>query len=140
MILWDDKYTTGVQHIDSQHKQLFRYINNLELAVVGDVVDNSVVNEAMDFLEMYTRVHFCYEEVCMKRAQCAVAKKNKRQHDSFINIFMEFKKRFKDDGISKDSVMELYDLSDRWITNHIMKIDINLKSCSDKLNVDSEIS
>ena len=127
-IKWDDKYSTGNDDIDNQHKQIFAYLDDLE-----DHIENGAsekwVSDFMSALGLYTRSHFCFEEVCMRRAKCDVASQNKVQHGKLLVAFTAANQRFKSEGISDELLQQLRKFLTSWLVNHIMKVDIHLQDC-----------
>ena len=126
---WDDKYSTGNDEIDTQHKQIFAYLDELE-----DHIESGASQEwaerFMTALGLYTRSHFCFEEMCMRRAKCDIAAKNKEQHTKLLAAFSSSQKRFKREGVSDALLQQLQAFLTSWLVNHIMKIDIRLKDCN----------
>ena len=127
-IQWDDKYSTGNAEIDSQHKQIFSYLDDLEDHMKSGA-SQKWVESFMASLGIYTRTHFCYEEVCMRQAKCSVAAKNKDQHGKLLEAFGKAKMRFEAEGVSDELLDQLQKFLTSWLVNHIMKIDIHLKDC-----------
>jgi hemerythrin-like metal-binding protein len=126
---WDDKYSTGNDEIDNQHKQIFAYLDELE-----DHIENGAsqqwVEQFMTSLGLYTRSHFCFEEMCMRRAKCVTASKNKVQHGKLLAAFSAVQKRLEKEGISDELLQQLRSFLTSWLVNHIMKIDIHLRDCN----------
>ncbi|MDQ6980166.1 MAG: hemerythrin family protein [Ghiorsea sp.] len=126
---WDDKYSTGNTEIDNQHKQIFAYLDELEERIENGASQKWVQN-FMDALGLYTRSHFCYEEICMRQAKCSVAAKNKDQHAKLLAAFSKAAKRFEREGVSDELLAQLQAFLTSWLVNHIMKIDIHLNECN----------
>ena len=127
-IQWDDKYSTGNDEVDSQHKQLFSYLDDLE-AHIESGADEKYVKNFMAALGIYTRTHFCYEEICMRKFKCPTAEENKVQHGKLLEAFTEAKERFEREGVSDELLEQLRKFLISWLVNHIMKIDVHLKAC-----------
>lgn len=126
---WDDKYSTGNDEIDKQHKQIFAYLDDLEAHMKQGATLQWVTN-FMDALGLYTRSHFCYEEICMRRLKCPVSEKNKQQHGKLLQLFNHAQKRFEKEGVSDELLVEVQQFLTSWLVNHIMKIDIHLRACA----------
>ncbi len=58
---WTEKLATGISTIDSQHKELFRRINNLVTAI-KERRCKTEIDGTIKFLDDYARVHFSEEE------------------------------------------------------------------------------
>jgi len=127
-IQWDDKYATGNDEIDSQHKQIFAYLDDLEEHMKTGATQKWVEN-FMASLAIYTRTHFCYEEICMRQAKCPVAAQNKEQHGKLLSAFTDSFEQFKREGVSDELLVKLQKFLTSWLVNHIMKIDVHLQAC-----------
>ena len=130
-LVWDDKYSTGDEEIDKQHMQLFTYLDDLEQHI-KDGASEKYVKGFLNALGLYTRSHFCYEEICMRKNQCPVAEKNKVQHAKLLKAFSDAQQRFDIEGVSDELLMQLRNFPTSWLVNHIMKIDVHLKACVKK--------
>lgn len=72
-IQWDQQYEVGESRVDSQHRNLFDYINRLEQMVVQGKqgrLDRREVENLFIFLGAYVNTHFAYEELCMTLRGC----------------------------------------------------------------------
>jgi len=129
MINWKESYSTGIAKLDSQHKSLFQYCNDLEEGLKNKGVSKSSLERDLSFLERYAKGHFGQEETCMYKYACPIAETNKSAHQEFIDKYKIFQQRITDgndcDGIFK----ELHVFLENWLTNHIAKIDTKLKPC-----------
>ncbi len=128
-IAWSDDYATGDDEIDRQHKQLFKYLEDLE-EHMKQGVDAEYLKDFLKALGIYTRSHFCYEESCMRRKKCPIAKKNQEQHDKLLDAYKHYLHRFEVEGVSEDLVRKLHDFLVSWLVNHILKIDTHLRACA----------
>ncbi|MDQ6986711.1 MAG: bacteriohemerythrin [Mariprofundaceae bacterium] len=126
---WSDEYSTGDDEIDRQHKQLFQYLADLE-AHMASGIDEAYVKKFLNTLGLYTRSHFCYEEICMRIKNCPVAEKNKDQHTKLLDAYTQFCQRFEREGVSDDLLARLHDFLESWLINHIMKVDTHLRKCA----------
>jgi hemerythrin-like metal-binding protein len=128
-LAWKDEYSTGENEVDKQHKILFKYLADLETHMARGDIDARYVGNLLDNLGLFTRSHFCYEEICMRRTKCPVAAKNKEQHGKLLETYTRYRERFEIEGISDDLIQRLHDFLESWLVNHILKIDTHLKAC-----------
>jgi len=126
---WTEDYATGDPEIDAQHKQLFQYIADLEQHLNAQDVSERYLAQFLDYLGLYTRTHFCYEEICMRRRKCPVAEKNKEQHEKLLQAYQRFRARFEEEGASRELLEQLHDFLLSWLKNHILRIDTHLRNC-----------
>ena len=130
MLQWTAQFETGQADIDSQHKTLIDYINQLEEMAHTTNPDRTEVEfviRLMDFLECYADVHFKHEESCMARHRCPAYQENKNAHARFLEFFQQFKKRFTTEGCRPEVLKELHDTCNSWIQNHILNVDLQIK-------------
>ncbi len=127
-IEWKDEYNTGEAEIDKQHKIIFKYLADLE-AQMKKGVDARYIETLLDNLGLFTRSHFCYEEICMRRIKCPVAAKNKEQHEKLLEAYTRQRQRFELEGLSDELVKGLHDFLANWLVNHILKIDVHMRAC-----------
>ncbi len=132
MVLWNEQFTTGSSQLDQQHLMLINNINHLEglLTVSNPSRDEcEFLLHLVDFLESYANTHFLYEEQCMERYRCPAHQKNQQAHEQFRGYFQDFKERNKVAGFRREIILELHQAVSRWIEDHILKVDTQLKPC-----------
>ena len=132
MLLWNEEFATGLDAIDKQHKMLIDHINRLEemLATAKPTREEiEFAHSLVHFLESYADTHFKFEEQCMERYRCPAHAQNKEAHAKFLGFFCRFKKGFKAEGFRLEAFKELHQMASSWITDHILRIDTQLKPC-----------
>ena len=123
---WTEKLATGISTIDSQHKELFKRINNLVTAIkqhrCKDEIDGTI-----KFLEDYARIHFSEEEKHMRDANYGGLEEQREDHKKYLAALAELKEQASLPRVEGGS----YDLSATtnqvvvdWIVDHIMKVDM----------------
>ena len=85
--------------------------------------------DIVDFLEAYTEEHFRFEEGCMERHRCPAHTANKQAHEEFLAFFKQFKEDTRRKGVRPDAVRTLHQTISRWIEEHILLVDTQLKPC-----------
>ena len=78
---WSSEYETGIDIIDSQHKQLFDYLDQVELAIATD--NGTQVEEIARGLIHYAISHNTFEETLMKQAGYPMLEAHAQVHESF---------------------------------------------------------
>ena len=129
MIVWEEKYSTGVAELDKQHKSLFNYTNELEEYIKNNFGTQDTIDNMMRFLGQYIKVHFDHEETCMNKHLCPVAAKNKDAHQKFIQHFKVTQEKIKEGSANDKALKELHHFLETWLVEHICKIDTQLKTC-----------
>lgn len=123
---WKDEYATGVPRIDEQHKMLFVMIDDFA-AAFSDGVGARVYGGLLDSLDLYVRTHFAFEERCMTECKCPAAGRNAAAHARFIEVVNDFTTRFKTFEYRSEDAAELMAIVDKWLTGHILGIDVQLR-------------
>ncbi|TGK85872.1 hemerythrin [Leptospira bourretii] len=134
---WDSKYETNISEIDSQHKKLFRLINNIETVYDENKEHLSgkskILVDAVSELEDYTLSHFLIEERVMELNQYPELEAHKKQHDRFTDKILELKNRLSSGNLlSNDEELnqffgDLLKFLRAWLTNHILQEDMDYK-------------
>jgi hemerythrin len=132
MVQWSDKFTTGSDTLDYQHQTLIDNINQLEkLLLLSHPTreDYEYIIQMVDFLEFYAHAHFKTEEQCMEAFRCPAHAQNKQAHADFMRFFSEFKTHNRAKGFPREIVEELHAVASRWIVEHILQVDTQLRPC-----------
>ncbi len=123
---WSEKLAVGVATIDSQHRELFKRINNL-VAAIKQHRCKSEIDGTLQFLDAYARVHFAEEEKHMREARYAGYEEQREEHKKYLAALAELKAEAALPRVSGSS----YDLSAMtnqvvvdWIVDHILKVDM----------------
>ena len=123
---WTEKLATGISTIDSQHKELFKRINNLVTAIKQQRC-KSEIDGTIKFLDDYARVHFSEEEKQMRDSNYGGLEEQRADHKKYLTALAEIKEQASLPRIRGGS----YDLSATtnqvvvdWIVDHIMKVDM----------------
>jgi hemerythrin len=123
---WTEKLATGIGSIDSQHKELFKRINNLVVAIKEHRCKSEIDN-TIGFLDDYAKVHFSAEEKHMQVANYDGLAEQHEDHKKYLAALAELKEQASQPRVQGSS----YDLSATtnqvvvdWIVAHIMKVDM----------------
>ena len=122
IVIWDNKYSTGIEEIDNQHKQLIVLTNELfQACMLGESAVKTVFKEAMSRMVNYVNFHFSAEQELMQRTKFPDYAEHKTQHDSLIQQILAAVKDHKE---GKKFVPNLFVRTLRdWILSHIAVYD-----------------
>lgn len=132
-IQWSSQYEVGDPRTDSQHKNLFDYVNRIEKLIEqgkARQLDRQEVEHLFVFLDAYVNTHFAYEELCMALRGCKVAQKNKEAHNKFLEFWADFNRTHTPQSISVAALETLHSMLTGWLTQHICKIDVALRNAT----------
>jgi len=118
IIIWDNKYLTGIDVIDSQHKYLINLTNQLYKACCERSDGLSVTfQEAMRKMVNYVRFHFTAEMELQKFIKYPESSAHKKLHDDLIQKIIDASNDYKD-GKKYTPNIFVRTLVD-WILSHI---------------------
>jgi hemerythrin len=124
---WTQDLSVGMEEIDSQHKELFERINNLDSAMKQGSAKEEVVR-LIEFLDKYVTTHFGAEETYMTYYNYKGFALHKTKHDWFKNEFSDIRTKLDAEGITPDVIMLSNNLLITWFANHIRSTDMMLGS------------
>jgi hemerythrin len=119
-LTWGNKYSVGIQTIDTQHKGLFDSLNDLHAAMMtghGQGLTGPVLKK----LVKYTQEHFSAEESMLAAAKYPQLTEHQAKHRDFTKQVGEFVSRFErgETSLSRDLLTFLRN----WLTAHIQGED-----------------
>lgn len=132
MLIWQKDFETGSVKLDKQHQVLMKNINLLEdllNTTNPSLKDVKFMVHLVDYLEGYADFHFNSEEDCMDSHRCPVHGLNKQEHERFRGFIRDYKALCKLEGFKPELLRNLHAVMSKWITEHILKIDTQLKPC-----------
>lgn len=125
---WNETYATGNAEIDTQHQQIFAYLNDLDNKI-QQPLSKKWAEEFIATLTHFIRNHFYFEEMMMRKKECAVADKNKAQHIKLLAALARTQQQLKQDNYDAESLARLQTFLGHWFMHHTLHIDIKLRDC-----------
>jgi hemerythrin len=123
--IWNDSLISGNDTIDTQHMELFKYMNNF-FDSVNKSRDYEITVRTLNYLVKYVRFHFGSEEEMMKKQSYPDYKEHLAAHRNLVEKLMDCYKTL----ISKNSANCITDsltaLLQQWFVEHIMVFDMKL--------------
>ena len=132
MIEWSEQFKTGSDAIDQQHQMLIHAINRLEglLAETNPSVENyDFLIGLVGYLDSYAQSHFRFEEECMERHRCPAHAANREAHKQFVVFVQRLKEETRRKGIRTETLRGVHHTMSRWIEEHILRLDTQLRPC-----------
>jgi hemerythrin len=114
---------TGVEKIDSQHRELINRINSL-LAIENEPVSEEKTQKTIDYLGEYVVKHFSDEEELQVKSKYPKHAEHKKKHALFIEEFTQLEKEFAGKSHSMEFTMKLNSTLITWIVKHIKGDDV----------------
>ena len=122
---WTEDLAVGIPKIYEQHRELFRRINNLLLAI-REHRCKAEIDDTIRFLDDYARFHFFEEEKRMEEAGYKGLQEHKRQHAVYLKNISELKRQSslpRESGMSYELSVTATQIVVDWIVAHIMDTD-----------------
>jgi len=118
---WTEYMGTGESDIDDQHKELFKYLNDIGEAVRGKR-DSAEIAKILQAASDYTKKHFDFEEALVAKHNCPLQDINKKAHGEYKKTFSEMIEKYTEEpslaiGIRAHRVLT------NWLFDHIIEID-----------------
>ena len=120
------EYYTGINMIDEEHKQLFKYADEayelLHDEFIPDKYDR--IDSILEKLRDYTVKHFADEEQYMESINYKKIFTQKVQHQDFIEKLDEFMEQHNDEVEDQDEqITGILKYLTEWLINHILYVD-----------------
>ena len=125
--VWDEKYSVNVKEIDEQHKNMIKFINDVNdnLAAGSDF---KFFDDFFDELMHHTITHFETEERYFEKFAYEDAKVHIIEHNNIKKVVTELQKKYLDDP-SPTVIFEVASLLEAWLMGHIMLHDKKYTKC-----------
>jgi hemerythrin len=125
---WNESFSVGIKIIDSQHKMLFKLLNQLNDVLEKPEDETLTTTEvAIHGLLAYVDFHFTTEEKYFEEFNYENKEAHIQQHHFYIKKINEFHDRYPKEGdkIINEVLIFLKD----WILNHINISDKKYTKC-----------
>lgn len=119
---WEPSLETGVAHVDEQHQELFRRVNDL-LDAMRQGRGAEEVQRLIEFLGRYVVEHFAEEERLMAEAGYPGLGPHRTEHRDFVRDFQALRDDFQAGGPSQAVVVRLNVWLCGWLRRHVSDTD-----------------
>lgn len=120
--VWDERYLTGIDEVDGEHRALIRIIERL--AAAGRTQpERAAIGSLLEQLRECADRHFATEERLMAEAGCARRHvlAHKREHRDFARHLTRFGRWLEDDP--RSAAAPMLGFASDWLTHHILHVD-----------------
>jgi hemerythrin len=114
---------TGIEKIDTQHRELIDRINKL-LEAGEKSASKEETQKIMDYLGEYIVKHFGDEQEIHIKTNYPKAAEHKEKHALYVENFRNLQKEFAEKGSSMEFMMKLNNSVITWIVKHIKGDDV----------------
>lgn len=119
---WKKSYKIGIPIIDTQHKQLFRFSDELQ-ASLDSGLRASAIKKLLVNIEQYVARHFAMEEKFMTESNYPGLDGQLEAHAAFSKHFDQFLIDFNENGLTPPLVNSMKNELINWISEHITGLD-----------------
>jgi hemerythrin len=118
-IQWKEEYMTGVEEIDSQHKDFVKLINRLNIIQgYGDSLEYAL--RLMMEVGKYADYHFTCEENLMYLTKCPHLELQQKEHEALLREYREWVQRYESHGVIIDDLIKYLE---GWFAKHTVEED-----------------
>ncbi|MDR1317122.1 MAG: bacteriohemerythrin [Spirochaetales bacterium] len=122
LIEWDEKYSVGIERIDTQHRKLVDLTNTLYRGcLTGEEAARQYFMKTIQGTVDYVKYHFADEEKLMEYFKYPDISNHKSQHSGFVMKILEDVRNFQSGKKFVPNTFVRY-LKD-WILSHIAFMD-----------------
>lgn len=122
-----DKYITGIELVDEEHKHLFDIIRDTNDVIHAELLHDKYdeIIRLLSELREYTETHFSDEEELMKKIGYPEIEAQKRAHSAFVEklVNIDFRELEAMDDNQEEYLMDLIGFLLGWLSNHILGSD-----------------
>lgn len=119
---WSDMLSVGIETMDEEHKELFRRINALLVALLGPEGSGDT-RGLVTAIREYTVYHFDDEQKLMQARKYPRFDQHKALHEAFLKEFQSIEDQLLSEGLTAGLVIRLQDKVVTWLLDHIAKVD-----------------
>jgi hemerythrin-like metal-binding protein len=119
---WNDLLSVGINTMDEEHKELFRRINNLLVALLGPEGPGRTP-ELVASIREYAVYHFDDEQKLMKSRGYPKYEAHLKLHNAFVEEFLSIEKKLLTEGLTAGNLIHLQEKVVNWLLDHIAKVD-----------------
>jgi hemerythrin len=118
-IVWDSKYSVGVEGVDAQHRQRFAIMNRT--ADIYESGSQELLPVLQDLVQ-YVSEHFHAEDMLMMKARYFALQDHRKEHDQFVDKLQEFLADYRrqDDQLTYRMLTYIRD----WLLSHTQQVDM----------------
>jgi len=115
-IEWTDDLSVGIEEIDQQHRSLVEIVNDIHEAIAQHKAKEAM-DELLQRLEEYTRIHFAVEESLMRIFHYPAYETHQVEHQKLIEQLKDIRTKFAEGhgGVT----FELMQVLRNWLVKHI---------------------
>ena len=120
LLSWSDQYLIGNDIIDTEHKELFRLINDFHTHWL-EAQDRRDIARVLNQLISYAQMHFQHEEKIMEAAGYPKLAQHQKIHEALIDSIFQLHKSYSEGNLHLE--INTMKFVRNWLIEHILKND-----------------
>ena len=116
---WQDKFNTGIEEVDYQHKYFLKLIKRFGL-LTEEKLEKEYLKRLLQEISYYAVFHFCSEENLMIRNNYPLLKQHTQIHETLIN---ELNEQIFTINYDEKGLINLLAFLTNWFMNHTVQED-----------------
>ena len=117
---WSDSYSVGIEKIDTQHKKIVSFLNELYEAM-QDGQGKDALGKVLADLVVYTKTHFATEEKLMAQHSFPDFQTHKAVHEKMAAKVLDLNQQYQEGVVT--SPIQITNFLKKWLTHHINETD-----------------
>jgi len=124
-MIWREEYNLGVEHIDKQHRGLFKMVERITGILEQDDLERNrwACIEGIKYLKSYALTHFADEEAYQRSIDYENYAVHKLQHDAFVETVLHLEQDMVECDFSRPSIERFVGTLTSWLLYHIVNSD-----------------
>jgi hemerythrin-like metal-binding protein len=115
---WNEKYSTGIQEIDEQHRLMLHRFAAIDQSIKYDKGWSATHYAIVELLQL-ARTHFSLEEALMRMFGYPETEAHRRQHQEFFLKLESFERQ----TLNRSADPEMGDYLRDWLAAHMLESD-----------------
>jgi hemerythrin len=124
-VAWSPRYSTGIEIIDDQHRELFRIVDRLRRMVAGGQARNLVEDAIVDLVAC-SEQHFITEEAYMTKMGYPDLEAHITEHHAMLGSLQDLLAKFRESEQAMALVVPTF--MEGWLRHHISDGDFGFVS------------
>ncbi|MBL8416404.1 MAG: hemerythrin family protein [Propionivibrio sp.] len=120
LLSWSDQYLIGNNVIDTEHKELFRLINDFHTHWL-EAQDRRDIARVLNQLITYAQMHFQHEEKIMEAAGYPKLAEHQEIHEALIDSIFQLHHSYSEGNLHLE--INTMKFVRNWLIEHILKND-----------------
>ena len=119
---WKKEYELGIERIDKQHREFFKRVNRLALALY-DNKGRDELKQLISYLKSHIEEHFSYEEALLSRTEYPKFNEHVKKHQELVNYFLNLEHEIKSRGADNYLAIRVERDIREWWEDHELNYD-----------------